>query len=1071
MNQAKDGPMQRKIIAVIVCFVFFSSIVSPPVFAAALTKANTATMNAAADWGGSTPTSSDVGTFDNTISAGNIATLSLGSDVALGGLVFANNMNDAATIASGNTLTLGTSGIDMSAANEDVTINSDVALSGNQGIEIAEGRTLTFGGNVDNGGNTATITLHGDNAISAVAFSGVISGTGGLTVIEADANATIAEKYAKITFSGAESNTYTGTTFLSGNAAGDGRSITLYLNKTGGATAIAGAITLDNTGGNTIKCLQDNQFSSTNTVITWTTSAGGWSGQGRLELNGHDQTVAGLVSPSNSDDWPCIQDGGYNDGEVGDATLTINTAAGQTYTFYGRIRDHDASGSANDELSIVKTGAGTQVIDMDHSGQSQEYTGTTTISEGTFQLGTGGTTGKLDTSSQIITNGTFAVNRSNTVTQGTDFYSGAISGTGGVTQAGTGTLILNVANTYTGTTSVAAGTLKLGAAGVIADTSALDVAGTFDMNAKNETVGSLAGAGTVTSSAAGAITLTVGGDNTSTTFSGLLEDGSGTVSLTKAGTGTMTLSGANTYAGTTTLSSGTLLASNTTAFGTSSLVLGGSSAEMKLNTAALTVTGGIDANTGTLNLQTGTVTVGGTTDFASGTTIASTIGASSNGKISNGASDISITLHDGAIISLTPTSIQLGNTYTLIDATGASGGSNLAVTAANITVDESSVRYAFPLAKTGDTLTTTPTLASGITSSPVNAVVDSGLQGDSLLSTINGLSNANEVNTAMESLEPDTDTIKTSTMALQSAALQPVENRISGFQREGVASGDIPTLSGIWAQGFYENANQNDVGDAYGYASDMSGFALGCDREWDYETSQLLLGVAYSKLWADVDINRVADQIDVDGHLLTGYGAYEKDNVIFDLKGTYGLNFYETSRNIVAGSVHRIANADFDGHQWSLDGDMGYRMEKNGYTVMPKIGLKHMLLYTDAYKETGAGSASLNVDSDTYNKLYGKTEIAADKTFTVADILMSPKIKIGFMYDFLDEDVSTTAAFQGGGSSFSVKGLKPERYLFTYGAEIAIAKDENLEFNIGYDFSWNQEYYSNYFTAKVRYEF
>src|SRR5260221_8119026 len=62
-----------------------------------------------------------------------------------------------------------------------------------------------------------------------------------------------------------------------------------------------------------------------------------------------------------------------------------------------------------------------------------------------------------------------------------------------------------------------------------------------------------------TSGVAGAVTLTAGGDGTSTTYAGVIQDGSGTVALTKAGAGTFTLTGADTYTGTTTINAaGTL---------------------------------------------------------------------------------------------------------------------------------------------------------------------------------------------------------------------------------------------------------------------------------------------------------------------------------------------------------------------------------------------------------------------------------------------------------------------------------------------------------------------------------
>jgi autotransporter-associated beta strand protein len=53
------------------------------------------------------------------------------------------------------------------------------------------------------------------------------------------------------------------------------------------------------------------------------------------------------------------------------------------------------------------------------------------------------------------------------------------------------------------------------------------------------------------------VTLTIGSDNTSTTYSGVLTNGSG-LSLTKTGTGTLTLSGANTYTGATAINAGIL---------------------------------------------------------------------------------------------------------------------------------------------------------------------------------------------------------------------------------------------------------------------------------------------------------------------------------------------------------------------------------------------------------------------------------------------------------------------------------------------------------------------------------
>jgi len=128
-------------------------------------------------------------------------------------------------------------------------------------------------------------------------------------------------------------------------------------------------------------------------------------------------------------------------------TATLDAVSGGTASFTNVL-----SGPG----SITKTGAGSVVLSA-----ANTYTGTTTINEGNLQLGDGGTTGSLSTSSAITNNGTLTINRSNAVSQGNDFSGSTIAGTGGLTQAGSGTTTLTAANTYSGNTVVSAGKLEV----------------------------------------------------------------------------------------------------------------------------------------------------------------------------------------------------------------------------------------------------------------------------------------------------------------------------------------------------------------------------------------------------------------------------------------------------------------------------------------------------------------------------------------------------------------------------------------------------------------------------------
>ena len=102
------------------------------------------------------------------------------------------------------------------------------------------------------------------------------------------------------------------------------------------------------------------------------------------------------------------------------------------------------------QVALTLNGAGTQVL----TG-SNTYTGVTTITAGTLQLGNGGGSGSINNSSGVVNNGLLVFNRS-----GNAVFTPSISGSGGLTQLGPGILALLGNNTYTGPTLISAGTLQ-----------------------------------------------------------------------------------------------------------------------------------------------------------------------------------------------------------------------------------------------------------------------------------------------------------------------------------------------------------------------------------------------------------------------------------------------------------------------------------------------------------------------------------------------------------------------------------------------------------------------------------
>jgi autotransporter-associated beta strand protein len=125
---------------------------------------------------------------------------------------------------------------------------------------------------------------------------------------------------------------------------------------------------------------------------------------------------------------------------------------------------------------------------------------------------------------------------------------------------GSGQIIFNASNSYTGPTNVNAGQLRLGNAAALGGTSALNIAAlaSLDLNGNSISIPTLNGAGTIDDNTAGGnLTINVTGNGNST-FSGVIHNSTGAVDVTQSGGGTLVLSGSNTFTGPTNLIAGEL---------------------------------------------------------------------------------------------------------------------------------------------------------------------------------------------------------------------------------------------------------------------------------------------------------------------------------------------------------------------------------------------------------------------------------------------------------------------------------------------------------------------------------
>ncbi|MEM5439960.1 autotransporter outer membrane beta-barrel domain-containing protein [Paraburkholderia diazotrophica] len=283
------------------------------------------------------------------------------------------------------------------------------------------------------GTGPSTLTLTGSNA-AANTFALTLGDNGGSSsLVKAGAGTWVLTG----------NNTYTGGTFLNGG--------TLSVANDGNLGAASGTLTFD---GGTLENTAAFTTSRNGTLNggggTFQTDAnltvsGAMGGAGALtKTGGATLTVTGNNTYGGGTTISAgtlqIGNGGTTGSIIGNVTDngTMVFDRSDTYTFAGVI---SGSGVVN------QIGGGTTVL----TGNSG-YTGGTTISAGTLQLGNGGTSGSI--TGNVVDNATLAFDRSDTYT-----FGGVVSGSGALNQTGGGTTILRGANSYTGATNVASGTL------------------------------------------------------------------------------------------------------------------------------------------------------------------------------------------------------------------------------------------------------------------------------------------------------------------------------------------------------------------------------------------------------------------------------------------------------------------------------------------------------------------------------------------------------------------------------------------------------------------------------------
>lgn len=933
-----------------------------------------------------------------------------------------------------------------SASNANITNNVELdffngATAGSAGITNAASGTITFNNTASAG--TSDITNNGTLQFtnSATAGSGTIENNGAATI---DFFNTSSAGSSQIT-----------------NASG--ATITFHDNSTAGTTALIinnGTVTFNDSSSAGSAGLSNRGALVFNDSSTAGTSTIDNHSAGTVNFNNNSSAGSANITTSGASSVNF-----NNSSSAGSANITISNAA--TVNFKNSSSAGSANITNNDVLNFLdqSTAAGATIVN--NSGGTTQFgvavVGTDTATAGNANITnhSGGTTeftAATTAGSAVITN------------DAGGFLQFGDSGAGSSTATAGNAVITNNGNaSFNALTTAGNSVFTTGSGGNVFffDSSTggsarfiTNAGGTFDMSgltAAGMTAGSIEGAG---SYVLGSKSLTVGGNNLSTTVSGVISGISG--ALTKVGTGTMTLTNTETYTGPTTVNGGALVVDGSIALSSLTTVNAGGTLSGSGIVGNTAITGGTLAPGSTVSAF-GPLTVTGNLSFTAASTYMIQVSPTNAGR-----TNVSGTATLGsATVNVNYLSTTLQKQYTILNSTtGVNGTFNPTVVSNNSNIT-STLTYDAHNVFLNTQLNFTPGGGGGSGALTINQ--------QNVANALTGFFNrTGSIPMAFAALSPQGLTIASGelgTGVIQTAIkasdlflnllLDPtIAGRSGGFTAQSVTPtgyADEEALSyaarrsgtatdafamatkapmlvpqqlhrwSVWASGYggSETVNGNAVVGSQDLTARVWGVASGADYKVSPDT---LLGFAVGGGGTNYSLANAMGAGRTD---MFNAGFYGRQNVgAAYLSGAFAYGWHDvtTNRTVALAGVDMLQGR-FQAETFSGRFEGGYRFATSFMGITPYAAAQVISVNLPNYSEVsqnGGGLFALNYASQTTTDTRTELGLRSDKSFAMADGVLTLRGRAAWAHDY-DPNRAVTAIFQAlPGASFVVNGARPD---------------------------------------------
>lgn len=288
---------------------------------------------------------------------------------------------------------------------------------------------------------------------------------------------------------------------------------------------------------------------------------------------------------------------------------------------------------------------------------------------------------------------------------------------------------------------------------------------------------------------------------------------------------------------------------------------------------------------------------------------------------------------------------------------------------------------------------------------------------------------------------------------------------------------EVSDQARLWIDGFAVHGSQSNSNRGKGYTVNTLGTTIGIEKPFTRElTMGVGFGYAHSALRKGQFFIKAprTNTTDFNSYEGTLYYSVDMDPWFMDTGLSLGWNRYKGKRYIAFRDIDRKARATYNGQNYSAFLTTGYQLYCRDFQITPIASIMYYYLHMNSYKESGAKSLNLKVDTQNYHFLESGLGLKVSYLWQTCFGDYIPEVHTFWYHDFNQNRVNTRASFSeyaALGGYFRSVGPHIDRDLWNIGASITCMSQANLSVLLNYDFEASNNYLDHQGMVELSYVF